>query len=114
MRNILLRRQAYLWRNEIAASLLSSPVALPRWRWTDNAWPVIWERLRNSSLFCGLYEVVRCTASTLRQQWRSERRLMPNAALSGPLHHFLIVCALFVMRRSPTRVPSKSVEGIGM
>lgn len=38
-RNILWRRQAWVWRSVIAQSILKSPLLLPRWNWEADSWP---------------------------------------------------------------------------
>jgi hypothetical protein len=98
--NILLRKQGRFWRTVIAQSLLYRPQDLPHWRWKDNPWPDFWVRLRQHPIRAGTYFLLRNTAATLRQQWRSECKLMPLIAVATPLHHFLIGLQLFQLRRN--------------
>ncbi len=44
LHNILVREQAYLWRERIANSLLGKPTDLPCWRWESEEWPLGWEQ----------------------------------------------------------------------
>lgn len=90
LRNILVRRQGAYWRFVIARSLLRTPLELPRWRWNSDQWPTGWARLRMHPIVYGFYSFVRGTLSTIRDQWRTEGRIMPIMASACPLHHFLI------------------------
>jgi hypothetical protein len=46
--NLLLRKQAYIWRKVIAQSLTKAPSNLPRWRWSSEKWPPYWEEITQS------------------------------------------------------------------
>jgi hypothetical protein len=99
LRNILLRRQAYRWRERIAHSLLGGPADLDCWRWGDHPWPMDWEAIRQRPLRTALWRITRGTLATLRDQWKIERRLFPAAALNGPLHHALICLEYWRQRK---------------
>lgn len=49
-RNILWRRQAWVWRMLIAQSLLKSPLALPRWNWSESVWPPPFSLMANTPI----------------------------------------------------------------
>lgn len=97
--NVLLRKQAYRWREVIAKSLLGKPTDLPCWRWTDEKWPADWEQVRARPLQTALTRLVMETFRSLRAQWRAERRFYFEAALNGPIHHALFCLKFRQMRR---------------
>ncbi len=101
LRNILIRRQGAMWRSVIAHSLLHEIDDLPRWRWTSQDWPNFWHRLRRNPIRAGFYFLARNTLSTLRDHWRSERRLMPLIAVATPLHHLLVGLSLYRLQKTP-------------
>lgn len=88
--NVLVRKQAYIWRNVIARSLLGKPTDLSRWRWDDSNWPETWEQIRKRPLRTAIRRLLLEYLRTLRGQWRLEGRIYPVAALNGPIHHALI------------------------
>jgi hypothetical protein len=88
--NLLLRRRAYRWRRLIAESLLGKPTNLPRWRWTDEKWPPIWEDVRRRPLQTGLYRLCIWPIFIACDMWRADRWIVPSAVLSGGVHHCLI------------------------
>jgi hypothetical protein len=90
LHNLLVRKQAYRWRECIARSLLGKPTDLACWRWTNEAWPLEWEQIRRNPLKTAFKRLLKGTASGLWSQWRAEGKLFPFVALSGPLHHALI------------------------
>src|SRR5208283_40589 len=93
LHNILVRKQAHLWRERIAQSLLGKPTDLPCWRWNSEAWPIEWEQIRRHPLRTAFSRLTRGTLRGLRDQWKLERRVFPMAAISGPVHHALICLA---------------------
>lgn len=99
-KNILVRKQAYLWRECIARSLLGKPTDLACWRWADEAWPTQWEQIRQRPLWTAGKRLVKGTLPGLRDQWRMEKRLFPIVALGGPLHHALICFEFWRLRRA--------------
>jgi hypothetical protein len=99
--NLIIRKQAYRWRRVIAESLLGQPTALPRWRWNDASWPVIWEDIRRRPLWTALNRLVRWSLRGIRDVWRVEGRFLPNAAVCGGIHHFLIALLYFQLRKKP-------------
>ena len=94
LHNILVRKQAYHWRERIARSLLGKPTDLACWRWEDETWPVEWEQIRQRPLWTACKRLFKGTLSQLRDQWRRERRLFLIAGLIGPLHH-AVICLKF-------------------
>ncbi|HEV2320508.1 MAG TPA: glycosyltransferase [Verrucomicrobiae bacterium] len=109
--NVLLRKQAFRWREMIAKSLLGKPTDLPCWRWTDPKWPKDWEEIRKRPLRTAAQRLVIMTFRGLRAQWRADRRFYFEAALNGPIHHALI-CLKFWQerRRSPSASSSPPSE----
>jgi hypothetical protein len=99
LRNLLVRKQAYLWRECIARSLLGRPSDLACWRWADDAWPASWEQIRQHPLRTAVRRLLMETVRGLRDQWRTEGRLLPVAAISGPIHHALICLKYWHLRR---------------
>ena len=90
LRNVLVRKQAYRWRECIARSLLGNPTDLACWRWESTAWPGTWEQIRQRPLRTALWRLVRWTVSGLRRQWRLDGRFYFAEAITIPLHHALI------------------------
>lgn len=108
--NILFRKQGAFWRTVIAQSLMGGPQDLARWRWPDNSWPIFWNRLRQHPIRAGTYFLLRNTAATLRQQWRSERKLMPLIAMATQVQHSLIGLQLCRLRRNRTNGQGKMLD----
>jgi hypothetical protein len=99
LRNLLVRQQAYRWRERIAHSLLGKPTELKCWRWPNEAWPEDWEQIRRRPFSTALSRLTLGTFRGLRAQWRQERKLFPLAAVSGPVHHALICLKYWQLRR---------------
>jgi hypothetical protein len=108
LRNVVVRKQAYRWRECIARSLLGKPTDLPCWRWESEAWPVVWEEIRRRPLRTALWRLTRWTIATMRDHWKLEKRFLPLAAMSWPLHHALTAVEFWRLRRLHLR---KSAEG---
>jgi hypothetical protein len=102
-RNVLMRKQAYRWRETIAISLLGKPTDLPCWRWTDENWPPDWEQIRAHPWQTAARRLVMETFRGLRAQWRADRRLYFNAALNGPINHALICLKYWQLRRQKSK-----------
>ncbi len=90
VRNVILRKQTYRWRSQIAQSLLGKPTDLACWRWDNEAWPEHWERVRSRPFSTAVLSFTLWLFRTLRDQWRAERRLFLTAAVGGPLNHALL------------------------
>ncbi len=101
--NLLLRKQAWRWRARIARSLLHEPAQLACWRWEDRPWPAVWEQIRARPFRTACQRLTRGTLATLRDQWKTEGRLWPLAAASGPVHHALIAWEYTRLRRLEAR-----------
>jgi hypothetical protein len=99
LHNILVRKQAYFWRERIATSLLGKPTDLICWRWVDPQWPLHWEQIRQRPFQIAFKRLTWDTLRTLRDQWRSERRIFPSAALNTTIHHALICLKYWLIRR---------------
>ncbi len=108
LHNILFRNQAYRWRALIAQSLLGKPTDLPCWRWTNENWPDHWEQMRRHPFRTAALRLLKSPLVTMRDQWKSEGKIFPLAALSNPLHHVLIALAFWRLRR---RVDGNSATG---
>ncbi len=98
--NIVVRKQAYHWRECIARSLLGKPTDLAFWRWEIEAWPVGWEQIRQRPLWTGCKRLSKGILSAMRDQWRTEKRFSPLIAIGGPLHHALICYKFWCLRRA--------------
>jgi hypothetical protein len=108
-RNLVLRRQAYYWRECIAESLLREPALLACWRWGQEPWPPVWEEIRRHPLRTSLSRLVREPFRALRAQWRTERRFFLAAAFAAPIHHALVGLKLWRLRKAGLRrVPGYS------
>jgi hypothetical protein len=95
--NILVRKQAYFWRNCIATSLLGKPTDLACWRWQDEQWPLGWEQIRRNPLWTAFKRVIKGFRG-LRDQWRVERKIFPSAAFDNPVHQALICIRYWALR----------------
>jgi hypothetical protein len=98
LRNVLLRKQAYRWREGIAHSLLGEPSDLPCWRW-ETSWPPLWQEIRTEPIRTAFRRLIAETLRGLRAQWKAERKLFPGAALNGPLNQALICLKFWQLRR---------------
>ena len=107
LRNVLLRKQAYRWREVIARSLLGKPTDLACWRWESEAWPDDWEQIRQHPFPTAMRRLVMGTLRGARNHWRWERKLLLAAALMGPIHHALICFKYWQLRRKqrPEKLP---------
>lgn len=85
--NVLMRKQAYRWRERIARSLLGKPTDLPCWRWEDENWPLGWEQIRRRPLWTALKRLIKLPLLTMHDQWKTEGRIYPFIALNGPVYH---------------------------
>ncbi|HEV2330957.1 MAG TPA: hypothetical protein VGY56_19420 [Verrucomicrobiae bacterium] len=111
--NVLIRKQAYRWREKIAQSLLGKPTDLPCWRWTDPNWPPEWEQIRARPLETAARRLLMMTFRGLRSQWRAERRFFVEAALNAPIHHALICLKYWQLRRRAQRANRPHEESAG-
>jgi hypothetical protein len=101
--DVLLRKRAFQWRERIACSLMGSPTDLACWRWTDTAWPLGWEQIRQRPLWTAFKRLAKGSWQVLCDQWRTERRLFPVAAVSGSVHHALICFEFWRLRRAAVK-----------
>jgi hypothetical protein len=100
LRNLVLRKQAYLWRARIGRSLQGRPTDLSCWRWNSESWPPIWEEIRQRPWRTFFSRLILGTLRTLRDQWKAEGKFYPAAAISGPIHHALICVEYLRFRRA--------------
>lgn len=103
LRNLLLRPQAYRWRRVIAQSLLGKPTDLATWRWTDEAWPPIWQEIRDRPLWTAFKRLFVWSARTAFQMRRVESRVDFSFAMTGGTLHCLIALAYWRARLSKRR-----------
>ena len=106
LRNVLLRRQAYVWRTVIARSLQGKPTDLACWRWTSEAWPPGWERIRSRPFRSAAARLLKGTLKSVREQREHEGRILPGAAINGPIHYFLICLEYWYRRQRGDRLPA--------
>jgi len=90
VRNILVRKQSWRGTKFIAHCLLGKPTDLVCWRWENEDWPLHWEQIRQHPLQTSLKRVLRGFLLGIRDQWQTEGRFFPVAAMTGPLHQVLI------------------------
>lgn len=105
--NVLFRKQANRWCELIAQSLLGKPTDLPCWRWTDPNWPPYWKQVRSHPLQTAARRLVMETFRGLRAQWRADKKLYIEAALNGPIFHFLMCLKFWQVRRQSSRQAKK-------
>jgi glycosyl transferase family 2 len=105
--NVLIRRQAWRWREAIAKALLGKPTDLPCWRWTDENWPPDWEQIRQHPLRTAVRRLTMETFRGLRAQWRADRRFYVEAALNGPINHALLGLKFWLMHRKDRKRQSQ-------
>jgi hypothetical protein len=101
--NILRRGQSRRGAWHIAKCLLGKPTDLVCWRWESAEWPAHWEQIRRRPLWTAVKRLIKQTPAALRDQWKTEHRLLPGAALSGPLHQALIAVEYARLRRRAGR-----------
>jgi len=89
IRNILLRRQAYFWRELIAKSLLQTPLELSRWRWSDDEWPQPWLGLRKNPLKYAIWALILMSAYTAKAMVHNGILPRPGFVFQSGIHHFL-------------------------
>jgi FkbM family methyltransferase len=90
IRNILFRRQAWLWRESIAHSLLQGPQNLPRWRHNSANWPSSWNAIFADPLLEGIYRALKFPMEQHRVLRSHGERFSLGACLNPALHHFMI------------------------
>ncbi len=107
LRNILARKQAYVWRAIIARSLLGKPTDLPCWRWTDENWPPGWEQIRKKPLQSAFRTLMMGTLRGLRSHWRHEKSFFSMDVIAGPIFHALMCLKFWQVRRQSRRQGEK-------
>lgn len=110
IRNILFRRQAYVWRKVIATSLLKSPLSIPRWRYATSSWPGSWHSMVEEPLLEGFYRLFKFPLEQARSLRIHKERLSLSICLNPALHHFMICMQLWKLRGFPRpRTPLRRV-----
>ncbi len=101
-RNVLFRKQAYVWRRVIAENLIKTPTELPNWRLSETAWPVGWEQMRQRPLRTGMKWFLKGGYQALRQSYRFEGRPCIPVALNSLYYVLLGITVAFIKwRRGP-------------
>jgi glycosyltransferase involved in cell wall biosynthesis len=90
VRNILIRRQAYHWREVISQNLMGPPTALPCWRWNSADWPASWEYLRRHPVRHSLRSLFWYPLCQLKDMLRAGEMPRLSACLNPGLHHFML------------------------
>jgi hypothetical protein len=99
LRNILCRRQAYLWRRVISESLMGNPTDLPCWRWTEREWLPSWKQIRNRPLRTGFFRLLWFPLVQGKSMLRGGEWPRPSACLNPGLHHFALGVRICIERR---------------
>jgi len=97
--NQLFRGQSQRGALHVARCLLGKPTDLVCWRWESETWPIHWEQIRQRPLWTAFKRVTRGFLFGLRDQWRTEKRLFPSAALTGPFHQVAICLEHWRLKR---------------
>jgi hypothetical protein len=95
----VLRPQAKRGIEFIAQCLIGKPTDLKCWRWEDEQWPLVWEQIRHQPLWTAFKRLTKGTLRTMYDQWRHEGKILPIAAICGPIHDALICFELRRLRR---------------
>jgi hypothetical protein len=98
--NIFFRGQSRSGAMHIARCLLGKPTDLVCWRWTNEQWPEQWEQIRRCPVYTALKRLTIEPLRSLRAQWRTERRLFFEAAISSPTHHAMTCFKYWQLRRN--------------
>lgn len=102
LRNILSRRQAYLWRHVIARSLLlPNPGSLPCWRWNNPEWPVGWRQIREQPVWTGIKRLIKYPVSIAMAMLKRGEFPRPGFCWMLAAHHFLICMEFIRLRQHP-------------
>lgn len=103
---VFLRKQSYLWRECIAASLMLRPIDLPRWHYSRKTWPTHWAQIIHKPWSVGLRRFTRILAGNLSVVPRRGLRFCQTELLGGPLHQLYISWAFgFYRLKSGRRIP---------
>jgi hypothetical protein len=100
VRNVLLRRQAYLWRRVIAQSLMGKPTDLACWRWTSDEWPEFWRNLRLHPLRHSFVSLARFPVHQFRGMLAVGEVPLISECLNPALHHFMLGLRVLVEKRN--------------
>jgi hypothetical protein len=98
LRNVLFRKQAYVWRELIARGLLGKPTDFPRWRWGSEIWPERWEEVRRNPIRTAFSRLVMDSLRTFRDQWKNERQILFNTGINGSVHHAIFCIQFWLLR----------------
>lgn len=90
VRNIIFRKQAYIWRSIIASSLQKGPFLLPRWRFSFSDWPSPWREKLLHPMRSAVTALLWYPLCQARDMLRLEKKVDLSACLNPGLHHFLM------------------------
>jgi hypothetical protein len=99
VRNVILRQQAYRWRQVIALSLLKTPTDLPRWRCADHAWPLPWSQIRSDPLKYATRALVLMPLFTAKTMLKSRNWPRPGIVFQSAVNHFMLAMLFWSLRR---------------
>ena len=102
IRNVLFRRQAYLWRRVIAQSLMRKPTDLPCWRRTSDEWPEFWCNLRRHPLRHSFVCLLKFPVRQFRGMLAVGEVPRISECLNPGLHHFMLGLRVFVEEQRRT------------
>lgn len=83
----------------IAKSLLGKPTDLNCWRWESEEWPCAWEQIRQQPIWTCFKRFTKGVLRSMRDQWKTDRWIYPNAAVGMPVHHLLLALQYRKFRR---------------
>lgn len=98
LRNILWRRQAWVWRSVIAQSILKSPLTLPRWRWLEDSWPQPFRQMTEQPISYALKAVFLNWRWGAKALWKNRMWKVFYCAPCAGWHHALICLNVFWLR----------------
>ena len=98
--NLLLRKQAYIWRKVIAMSLFKTPRELSRWRTQSDQWPLYWEQMRQRPVFCGVNRFSQSIPREFVTCVKEGLQFLPVGALGTALHKLLVPLSYWWYRRT--------------
>jgi hypothetical protein len=107
LHNTVIREQSRRGGVHIAHCLIGRPTDLVCWRWTSEHWPLHWEQIRQRPVRTALKRVLKGFLFGIRDQWQTEGRLFPVAAMTGPLHQVLICLKYRRLRRDQVKNRNK-------
>jgi hypothetical protein len=87
---VFCRKQSYLWRKCISASLLRRPTDLPRWHYNLATWPAHWAQIIQGPWVVGLRRFIRILAGNLGSLPKKGFKFFQSELFGAPFHLLLI------------------------